>query len=258
MQHVSACLAYLQLCLEQARSWISKASSIAVVTGAGISAESGIPTFRGAGGLWKQFRPEDLATPEAFARDPKTVWEWYDWRRGLVHNAKPNPGHIALTELERRVPRLTLVTQNVDGLHGAAGSRHVLEIHGSIWKLRCVECGRRWEDRSVPLQLLPPRCECGGLARPDIVWFGEALPQDLWQTAERAAMASGVFLSVGTSAVVYPAAGLVELARSGGAKIIEINLESTAISKSVDCALAGPAGEILPKLLADLGQVAGL
>lgn len=236
------------MCLEQARCWIGKASSIAVVTGAGISAESGIPAFRGAGGLWKQFRPEDLATPEAFARDPKTVWEWYDWRRGLVHKAQPNPGHTALAEIERRVPRFTLITQNVDGLHGAAGSRHVLEIHGSIWKLRCVKCGHRWEDRSVPLHL-PPHCQCGGLARPDVVWFGETLPQDLWQTAARAAMACDVFLSVGTSAVVYPAAGLVELARSAGAKIIEVNIESTAISTFVDCTLAGCAGEILPKLL---------
>lgn len=236
------------MCLEQARAWIRNASSITVLTGAGISAESGIPTFRSTAGLWKQFRPEDLATPQAFARDPKLVWEWYDWRRGLIDPAKPNPGHIALVDLERRVPHFTLITQNVDGLHLKAGSESVLEVHGSIWNLRCTQCDRSWFDRSVPLSL-PPSCECGALARPGVVWFGESLPRDIWLAAERATLSCDVFLVVGTSALVYPAAGLVDRAQSSGAKVIEINAEKTTISRTVDCALIGPAGEKLPKLL---------
>lgn len=234
--------------LQRARAWIKEASSVTVLTGAGISAESGIPTFRGATGLWKQFRPEDLATPDAFARNPNLVWEWYDWRRGLIGEAKPNAGHLALADLERRVPRFTLVTQNVDGLHKRAGSRSVLEVHGSIWKLRCTECKRSWLDPSVPLPL-PPHCQCGALARPGVVWFGEDLPHDVWLAAETATMNCRVFLVVGTSAVVYPVAGLVDLAHSWGAKVIEVNIEETMISTSVDCSLVGPAGETLPKLL---------
>ena len=234
--------------LEQARILLEEASSIAVLTGAGISAESGIPTFRGAAGLWKQFRPEDLATPQAFRRNPQLVWEWYDWRRGLNHKAAPNPGHLALAALEQRTPRFTLVTQNVDGLHQAAGSRSVIEVHGSIWTLRCTVCGNRWEDRRVPLPLLP-HCECGALARPGVVWFGESLPPDAWGAAEQAAQKCDVFLVVGTSAAVYPAAGLVDVARAAVAKVIDVNLERTSLSETVDFAITGPAGEILPRLL---------
>jgi NAD-dependent deacetylase len=234
--------------LEQARALVQKASSIAVLTGAGISAESGIPTFRGAGGLWKQFLPEDLATPQAFRRDPNSVWEWYDWRRGLIDQAAPNAGHLALADLERRVPSFVLVTQNVDGLHQKAGSRTVIEIHGSIWILRCSQCDRSWVDYSVPLPLVP-HCACGAMARPGVVWFGEQLPHDAWLTAEKAAVGCDVFLVVGTSAAVYPAAGLAETARSAGAKVIEVNVEKTGISHAVDFSLIGPAGEILPKLV---------
>jgi NAD-dependent deacetylase len=234
--------------LEQARALVRNASSIAVLTGAGISAESGIPTFRGAGGLWKQFRPEDLATPEAFRRDPNLVWEWYDWRRGLIDKASPNAGHVALADLERRAPGFTLVTQNVDGLHEKAGSRGVIEVHGSIWRLRCTRCDRSWVDRSVPLGL-PPHCECGALARPGVVWFGEQLPREAWIAAEKAARSCDVFLVVGTSAAVYPAAGLADIARSAGAKVIEVNLERTAISHTVDYSIIGPAGEVLPRLV---------
>ena len=237
------------MCLETARAWVRGARFVCVLTGAGISAESGIPTFRGAAGLWKQFRPEDLATPQAFKRDPELVWEWYDWRRALIGKAQPNPGHLALAEVERRIPRFTLVTQNVDGLHLKAGSRSVLEVHGSIWNLRCTQCERSWPDSKVPLPRLP-RCECGALARPAVVWFGEELPLSVWLAAESAARACEVFLVVGTSAIVYPAVGLVHLAQSAGAKILEVNTERTAISSSVDCGLIGPAGEILPKLLA--------
>ncbi len=234
--------------VEAARTFLQQAERIAVLTGAGISAESGVPTFRGSGGLWKQFRAEDLATPQAFARDPELVWQWYDWRRSVLAQVKPNAGHLMLAELEQRAPQFTLITQNVDGLHQKAGSRSVLELHGSIWNLRCTQCAREWLDGSVPLAL-PPHCECGAMARPGVVWFGENLPSKIWNAAEEAVESSDVLLVIGTSAVVYPAAGLVPLARSSGAKIVEINLETTPMSGLVDCALTGPAGEILPQLV---------
>jgi NAD-dependent deacetylase len=222
---------------------------LVALTGAGISAESGIPTFRGAGGLWRSFRPEELATPEAFARDPKLVWEWYLWRRGLIAQAQPNAGHYALVRLEQRTPRFTLVTQNVDGLHDRAGSRNILKLHGDIWEVRCTACGRQERDERLAFDCLPPRCACGGLLRPAVVWFGEMLPAAVWQAAEEAVRAAEVLLVAGTSAVVYPAAGLVPLARSAGAKVIEVNLEQTPLSASADCSLRGKAGEILPDLI---------
>ncbi len=240
---------------EECRCWLRGASSIAVLTGAGISAESGIPTFRSSSGesalppLWKKFRPEELATPAAFARDPVLVWRWYDWRRGLVARAKPNAGHVALAELERRGRRLTIVTQNVDGLHGLAGNRDVHEIHGSIWMLRCTVCGNEWNSMETPLPHIPPACPCGGMARPGVVWFGEGIPGPAWLAAETAAVTCGVLLVVGTSAVVYPASSLVPIARSAGARIIEINLEDTAASNLVDHSLRARAGEALPDLL---------
>jgi NAD-dependent deacetylase len=235
--------------LERARAMLGEAKRIAVLTGAGISAESGIPTFRGAGGLWKHFRAEDLATPEAFRRDPRLCWEWYDWRRSIIAGLKPNAGHYALVELERRGGAFTLITQNVDGLHTAAGSKSMLEVHGSIWKLRCTECPKEWSDRSVPLALLPRCAECGGLARPGVVWFGENLDPAIWAAAERAVSGCDVLLVVGTSALVYPAAGLAPLARSRHSKIVEVNLEPTPVSEFVDIAFTGPAGEILPQLV---------
>ena len=158
--------------------------------------------------LWKQYRAEDLATPEAFARDPKLVWEWYDWRRGLIARARPNAGHYALAALERRTPNFTLITQNVDDLHDDAGSSNVLKVHGSIWTVRCTGCGKERVDRSVPLPDIPPKCGCGALLRPGVVWFGEALPNGVWRQAEQAAESAEVFLVIGTSALVYPAAGL--------------------------------------------------
>src|SRR5712691_3543607 len=157
---------------------VSSTDRVFVLTGSGISAESGIPTFRGAGGLWRNFRPEDLATSEAFERDPALVWEWYDWRRGLVAAAQPNPAHHALARLESRCDTFTLATQNVDGLHAAAGSRNLILLHGDLWRVRCTSCGLEREDRRVPLPELPPRCSCGGLLRPAVVWFGEALPEE--------------------------------------------------------------------------------
>ncbi|HZQ55984.1 MAG TPA: NAD-dependent deacylase [Bryobacteraceae bacterium] len=231
-----------------ARTLVRRAQRIAALTGAGISAESGVPTFRGAAGLWKQFRPEELATPQAFRRDPALVWKWYDWRRSMIAQVKPNPGHAALATLERRANTFTLITQNVDGLHQQAGSEDVLEVHGSIWRLRCTACSREWLDRTVPLSV-PPHCECGAMARPAVVWFGEALPPDIWSTAEQAVSSCDLLLVIGTSAVVYPAAGLVPLARGRGTKIVEVNIQPTAVSSLVDYTLAGPAGELLPQLL---------
>ena len=232
--------------ISQARDLLREASRIAVLTGAGISAESGIPTFRGAGGLWKNFRPEDLATPQAFLRDPAIVWEWYLWRRELIGKAEPNAGHRALVTLEQRTPDFTLITQNVDGLHDRAGSRHILKVHGDIWINRCHTCAR--ETAELPANR-PPSCACGGLLRPGVVWFGEMLPQDVWREAERAASEADVLLVVGTSAQVYPAAGLIDLAQSNRAKVIEVNLEATAFSDSIDVCLRGPSGEILPQIV---------
>jgi NAD-dependent deacetylase len=236
--------------MHAAREWLREARSIAVLTGAGVSAESGVPTFRGAGGLWKRQRAENLATPEAFARDPKLVWEWYDWRRGVLADVKPNPGHYALAELERRSPNFTLITQNVDGLHELAGSRKVLRVHGSIWTLRCLGCGREEENRRSPLAELPPRCECGGVLRPGVVWFGESLPAGVWKAAEAAARSCDLLLVIGTSAVVYPAAGLSHLAKSSGARVVEINIAETPLSRDIDEFLLGPSGELLPQLIA--------
>jgi NAD-dependent deacetylase len=233
------------------REWLKQARSVAVLTGAGVSAESGVPTFRGNNnGLWRQYRAEDLATPGAFERDPKLVWEWYDWRRGLIAQAQPNAGHRALAELEKRVPSFTLITQNVDGLHELAGSRNVLEVHGSIWNVRCMSCERQRVDRGTPLPEIPPKCECGALLRPGVVWFGEALPSRVWQNAEAAARTAEVFLVIGTSAVVYPAVGLAQIAKAAGARVVEINIAETPLSDGIDEFLQGPSGELLPQLIA--------
>jgi NAD-dependent deacetylase len=235
--------------VEEPRRWLRDARSVCALTGAGISAESGIPTFRGAGGLWRQYRPEDLATPEAFARDPKLVWEWYEWRRGLIAAAQPNAGHIALVQLEQSARSFALVTQNVDGLHRRAGTRNLHEIHGNIWTTRCIGCGTEFCDERLPIPDLPPRCaRCGALMRPGVVWFGEGLPREVWHNAQQAAESAEVLLVIGTSAVVYPAASLVPLARAAGARVIEINVDETPLSSSVDATLRGPSGEILPLL----------
>lgn len=219
------------------------------MTGAGVSAESGVSTFRGSGGLWERYRPEDLATPEAFQRDPLLVWRWYDWRRTLLAEIRPNLGHFALADLESRVESFMLVTQNVDGLHELAGSRRVLKIHGDIWWVQCTRCGEVSTDRRVPLPELPPRCECGGMLRPGVVWFGEPLAAETWADAKKAARECDVLLVAGTSALVYPAASLAPLARSAGAKVIEVNTEETPLSGLVDFSLRGKSGEILPLLI---------
>jgi NAD-dependent deacetylase len=221
---------------------------VTVVTGAGVSAASGIPTFRGAGGLWKSHRPEELATLEAFDRDPRLVWEWYAWRRELVAKARPNRAHEVIAAWSRRYPEFRLVTQNVDGLHERAGTRSVTRFHGSLWSLacraRCAEAPEAWEAPG-PLAELPPRCpHCGGLARPGVVWFGEAIPAAALRAAAEAVDCE-LFLAVGTSALVYPAAGLVGAAAARGAYTVEINPDATPATGGVDLVLPGPAETIL-------------
>lgn len=224
---------------------------VAVLTGAGVSAESGVPTFRDAQtGFWAQYRPEDLATREAFRRQPRRVWEWYRMRRGMVQSVRPNAGHVALAQMERWVERCTVVTQNVDGLHQRAGSRRVLELHGNITRVKCFEedtVVEGWEETGE----VPPRCpRCGGWLRPDVVWFGEALPEGVWAEAEAAAREAEVLFSVGTSSVVYPAASLPEVAADGGALVVEVNVAPTPLSRRAGHVLAGLAGEVLPALVA--------
>ncbi len=223
-----------------------------MLTGAGVSAASGIPTFRGAAGFWKQFRPEQLATRAAFDRDPALVWEWYDWRRRLIAQAQPNAAHHVLTAWASRFAMFTLITQNVDGLHERAGNLGVVSYHGSIWRLRCsTPCAagaRDWDDLRAPLPELPPRCpHCGAPARPGVVWFGEAIPHQA-QAAASDATSCDVFLTAGTSSVVYPAASLVHEAARRGAFTAEINVEATGASTSVDVALEARAEEALPAI----------
>jgi NAD-dependent deacetylase len=228
---------------------VREASSIAVLTGSGISAESGVPTFREAQtGLWERYDPQDLATPEAFDRDPRLVWEWYEWRRKLVSEAEPNPGHLALARLERRVSDFTLVTQNVDGLHERAGSRRVIELHGNIRRTRCSVEGTVMEPEET--EAVPPLCpNCGAPLRPDVVWFGEMLPAGALEAASEAARGCEVFLSVGTSSLVYPAATLPYEALENGATLVEINPGETPLTRHADHVLRGPAGEVLPELV---------
>lgn len=226
------------------------AGRVAVLTGAGVSQESGLRTFRDAqAGLWSQYKPEDLASAEAFRRNPRLVWDWYAWRRLAIEGVRPNPGHYALAEMARRYDNFALITQNVDGLHAAAGSADVIELHGNIRRVRCSNCGHpapKWEESEERL----PRCErCSGLLRPDVVWFGEPLPRDELERATAAALGSQVFLSIGTSALVQPAASLPYVAKRAGAIIAEINAERTPLSASADFVLVGRSGEILPQLV---------
>lgn len=227
---------------------LEKDPHIGVLTGAGVSAESGVPTFRGEDGLWKSYRPEELATPGAFARDPVLVWEWYDWRRQVCAGTEPNPAHEAIVDLDRALSRFLLITQNVDGLHARAGSERIVELHGNIFRARCTRCGTVKDDLAVPLEEIPPKCECGALLRPDIVWFGEGLPETLLQQAFEVCRSCDLMLVVGTSAVVQPAASMPLLAKQAGAGVIEINPDATPITPFVDLHLEGQAAEILPAL----------
>ena len=225
---------------------------VAVLTGAGVSAESGVPTFRGEAGLWKTHRAEDLATPGAFARDPVLVWEWYDWRRQVCAQTEPNAAHEAIAELDRRLSHFLLVTQNVDGLHARAGSRRIVELHGNIMRARCTQCGKVRDDLEVPLREIPPRCDCGALLRPDVVWFGEALPEAALREALAVSGSCDLMLVVGTSAVVQPAASMPVLAKQEGAAVIEVNPDATPLTPLVDVHLEGKAAEILPGIVAEL------
>jgi NAD-dependent deacetylase len=233
---------------------LGAARRVTILTGAGVSAASGVPTFRGAGGLWRNVRPEDLATPDAFERDPRLVWEWYEWRRATIASCRPNPAHEVIAHWSSR-PGVRVMTQNVDDLHLRAGTHRLVRLHGSIWELRCggsgsegSACGAAWRDERVPLPDCPPRCQsCGGLARPAVVWFGESLaPGDVAAAVD--ACGCDVFVTVGTSAIVYPAAGFVHEARGRGAFTVEINAEPTPVSPAVDLAIQGRAEEILPRL----------
>jgi NAD-dependent deacetylase len=230
-------------------NFLRKAERVAALTGAGVSQESGLRTFRDAQtGLWAQYQPEDLASPEGFARDPKLVWDWYAMRREKVRGVAPNPGHYALAEMEKRVPHFTLITQNVDGLHRVAGNRNVLELHGNLQRVRCSECGmfaETWDENGDV-----PRCAgCGGMLRPHVVWFGESIPRSELEAAVEAARSCQVFLSVGTSGLVQPAAALPFAAHNKGAVVVEINLEPTPLTEKADFFLQGKSGDVLPELV---------
>jgi len=226
---------------------LAASKKIAVLTGAGISAESGIPTFRGKDGLWKTHRAEELATPSAFSHNPKLVWEWYNWRRTIIFAKEPNPGHKVLAEWEKTFASFVLITQNIDGLHQKAGSHNILELHGNIWRLRCVKEGTVIENHEVPLKEIPPHCpNCQALLRPDVVWFGESLPSSILHQAFIHSSQCQVILVIGTSAVVQPAASLPLTAAEAGAKIVEVNPNPTPLTPSSDFSFRGKAGEVLP------------
>lgn len=224
------------------------------MTGAGISAESGVPTFRGKEGLWSKFRPEELATVEAFMKNPKLVWEWYQFRRKVVSSVLPNPGHHALVDMENHYEDFTLITQNVDGLHRTAGSENILELHGNISMNKCFECGKPFtEEIDLESEQLP-LCKCGGKVRPDVVWFGEMLPADILSGAFDASARAELFFSIGTSALVHPAASMPLAAKRNGAYLVEVNLEPTPLTDIADCALHGKSGDILPEIVKRLKE----
>lgn len=238
---------------------LTREARLTILTGAGVSAASGVPTFRGTDGLWNNFRPETLATAEAFGRDPKLVWEWYAWRRSVIAACEPNPAHHVLAEWSRRFPNFRLITQNVDGLHESAGTQNTIRLHGSIWEVNCWEsCAnapKRWRDETLSFDEMPPRCpHCGGLIRPGVVWFGETLDPAVVQKASQAADCD-VFITIGTSAIVYPAAGFLAAAKQHGAFTAEINPEATPATSTVDLALTAAAERILPELDALLPAV---
>jgi NAD-dependent deacetylase len=242
--------------IAQAAEILRSAQRVVAFTGAGVSAESGVPTFRGAGGLWEGHPVEELASPHGFYADPVKVWRFYEERRRNLAHVRPNPAHHVLARWQDRFSRYTIVTQNVDGLHQDAGARGVLELHGSIWHVRCLGCEREREERTVPLPQVPPLCsECGAMERPAVVWFGEFLPEMVMAASFAAIERCEVLVVVGTSAVVYPAAGFVEVAATAGAKVIEVNPEASRMAHLADVALRGPAGELLPLVDARLAEV---
>ncbi|MCC7117275.1 MAG: NAD-dependent deacylase [Anaerolineales bacterium] len=232
---------------------LRKVERAAVLTGAGVSQESGLRTFRDSQeGLWAKYEPTDLATPEAFARDPKLVWDWYAWRSEAIKGARPNRGHYALAEMEAAIPNFSLITQNVDGLHRFAGSRNVLELHGNIQRVRCSVCGEFAENWDEEAEVTPACSKCGGLLRPHVVWFGEPLPEAILTAALVAVKECQVFFSIGTSGVVQPAASLARAAQTHGAIVVEINAESTPLTLQADYFFQGKSGEVLPDLVKEV------
>jgi len=227
---------------------IKEAGSLVFFTGAGISAESGIPTFRGKEGLWKKFKPEELANFNAFMQNPDMVWEWYNHRKKIVHESQPNEGHLTIARMQKYFDKVTVVTQNIDNLHKRAGSTDIFELHGNIERNFCVNC-KEFYNEELDFSKGVPKCKCGGLIRPDVVWFGEMLPEDQFIGGESASVNSDIFFVVGTSAVVYPAARLVYSAKQGGAIIVEINIEQTEVSSIADYSFFGESGKVLPEIL---------
>lgn len=226
---------------------VRNAKTVSVLTGAGVSAESGIPTFRGAGGIWEKYDFNKLATPQGFRENPELAWEWYQLRQREMKKAQPNRAHSVIAEMEHYFPRFSVITQNIDGMHKRAGSANVIELHGNIWRMRCTRDGTLI-DLDDPVKEIPPLCQCGSILRPDVVWFGEPLPQDQLGRALSIASESEVMFVVGTSAVVYPAAALPLLTKDSGGAVIEINLEPTDLSSYADASIFGPAGEIMPDI----------
>jgi NAD-dependent deacetylase len=243
---------------DRLREVLGRAESVCAMSGAGVSAESGVPTFRGKEGLWKKFKPEELANFDSFIRNPELVWEWYSYRRKLISEVNPNPGHIALARMQELVPDFTLVTQNVDNLHARAGSRNVIELHGNIMRSYCLKCGLFAGEFGQETAAGIPHCEhCGGMLRPDVVWFGELLPQGSFQKAVEAAQRCDLFLCVGTSGIVHPAASIPRIARETGACVVEINPEYTDLSPGMTETLLGPSGAILPALFSIMKEYHG-
>jgi len=230
---------------------LSKTKKIVFFTGAGISAESGIPTFRGEGGIWNKLKPEELANFNAFMRNPQMVWEWYNHRKKIIHEAKPNAGHLAIAEMQNLFDEVIVVTQNIDNLHRRAGSKNIFELHGNIERNFCINC-KTFYNQELDFSNDVPKCKCGGLIRPDVVWFGEYLPEDQFEGSELAAVNSDIFFVVGTSAVVYPAAGLVHAAKRAGSFIVEVNVVETEISSICDESFFGESGKILPEIVKEI------
>jgi NAD-dependent deacetylase len=232
----------------------SKAKSVVFFTGAGVSAESGIPTFRGKDGIWSKLKPEELANFNAFLKNPEMVWEWYKHRKQIVHESNPNSAHVSISDFQDIFPKVVVITQNIDNLHKRAGSKIVYELHGNIERNYCINCKTFYNDEIIFSNEVP-KCKCGGLIRPDVVWFGEYLPQDEFLESEKASSNADIFIVVGTSGIVYPAASMIHLAKERGAYIIEINLEKTEISSVVDQSFWGKAGEILPTIYDELRNI---
>jgi len=237
---------------------LAQAKSLLVITGAGISAESGIPTFRGADGLWKNYRAEELATLDAFERDPETVWQWYDWRRSIIGKAEPNPGHLAIKELEDMFESFLLITQNVDGLHSRSGIKNIVEIHGNLWRVRCTREGKVSMLMDIPLKSIPPKCDCGAVLRPDVVWFGESIPSYALDLSFNILKQCDTLIVVGTSGVVYPVASFPQTVKDNGGYVVEVNVEPTPISAIADASLYGNSGDVLPMVVKWLRERKGI